>query len=144
MQLMTSQPHFSKTVLRHLHRISWSGHSMCGVLATALDVWVRVHGGGVWESACSGRFPRWATHTGSFTTHGHTGWRRPELLPTSPSVSFCSQVIIASIFHVFIQQIFIAQVSWARNFVRHWRNMNRNVPWKHRDQFYLRRQLHYT
>ena len=57
MQLITSQPQFSKTVLRHLHCITWSGHSVCGVLAATLGVCVRVRGSGVWEAAFSGRSP---------------------------------------------------------------------------------------
>ena len=37
MQRITSQLQFSKTVLRHLHRITWSALSTCGVLAAALE-----------------------------------------------------------------------------------------------------------
>lgn len=112
MQLITSQLQFSKTVLRHLHRITWSAHSTCGVLAAAL------------ESGFVGVESEKPPVQGDpQVSHMHGELRVAQsAFPLHHLPHSAVKLLLPQFFQVFIQQIFIAQVLWARNFTGRWRN----------------------
>lgn len=140
MQLITSQLQFSKTVLRHLHRITWSAHSTCGVLAAALESgFVGVES----EKPPVQGDPQVSHMHGELRdpwTHRLESPRAPSHFTTCLTLqsSYCCLSFFRYSFNKYsLHKCYEQGTSLGVGETR-----DRNVPWKHRDQFYPRRQLH--